>query len=300
MAVDRVQRRMAAILAADVVGYSRLMGDDEAATLAALKAHRKELIDGTIAEHKGRIVKLTGDGMLVEFPSVVNAVACAAEIQRRMAERNADCARGPAHRVPYRRQSRRHHRGGRRHLWRWRERRGAARGHRASRAASRSQRTVRDHIGKRSTSRSRTWASRRSRTSSGRCGFISVLLGGPPAATNRRQRRQAVQKEKPSIAVLPFTNMSGDAEQEYFADGITEDIITDLSKVSGLSVIARNSVFAYKGTACRRAGGEPAVQGLERARRKRAQSGPAGARSTHSSSTAATERISGPTATTAT
>src|SRR5918999_3729343 len=85
-----MERRLAAILAADVVGYSRLMGVNEAGTLAALKSHRKELVDEKIAEHLGRIVKLTGDGMLVEFPSVVNAVACAAEIQRRMCERNAD------------------------------------------------------------------------------------------------------------------------------------------------------------------------------------------------------------------
>src|SRR6187200_355984 len=90
MAQERVQRRLAAILAADVVGYSRLMGVNESGTLAALKAHRKELVDSRIAEHQGRIVKLTGDGMLVEFPSVVNAVACAAEIQRKMRERNAD------------------------------------------------------------------------------------------------------------------------------------------------------------------------------------------------------------------
>src|SRR5438034_10947117 len=90
MAEERAQRRLAAILAADVVGYSRLMGVSEADTLAALKAHRRELVDGRIAEHQGRIVKLTGDGMLVEFPSVVNAIACAAEIQRKMIERNAD------------------------------------------------------------------------------------------------------------------------------------------------------------------------------------------------------------------
>ena len=90
MAEERVQRRLAAVLAADVVGYSRLMGIDEAATLQTLKAHRRELVDGKIAEHHGRIVKLTGDGMLVEFPSVVNAVACATDIQRKMMERNAD------------------------------------------------------------------------------------------------------------------------------------------------------------------------------------------------------------------
>ncbi len=85
-----MERRLAAILAADVVGYGRLMGADEGATLSALKAHHAELIDGEIAEHHGRIVKLTGDGMLVEFASIVNAVACAAEIQRRMRDRNAN------------------------------------------------------------------------------------------------------------------------------------------------------------------------------------------------------------------
>ena len=90
MVEQRAQRRLAAILAADVVGYSRLMSANEVGTLAGLKAHRRELVDGKIAEHQGRIVKVTGDGMLVEFPSVVNAVACAAEIQRTMRKRNAD------------------------------------------------------------------------------------------------------------------------------------------------------------------------------------------------------------------
>ena len=97
MAEERVQRRLAAILAADVVGYSRLMGANEAGTLAALRAHRKELVDSRIAAHEGRIVKLTGDGMLVEFSSVVNAVACATEIQRKMRERNVDVHLGRRH-----------------------------------------------------------------------------------------------------------------------------------------------------------------------------------------------------------
>src|SRR5262245_58947166 len=89
MGGERVERRLAAILAADVAGYSRLMGEDEAGTLARLRSHRRELIDPTIGDHKGRIVKTTGDGLLVEFPSVVEAVTCAVEIQRGMAERNA-------------------------------------------------------------------------------------------------------------------------------------------------------------------------------------------------------------------
>jgi adenylate cyclase len=89
MQYERVERRLTAILAADVAGYSRLMGEDEAGTLARLRTHRRELIDPKVAEHKGRIVKTTGDGILIEFPSVVEAVACAVAVQRGMAERNA-------------------------------------------------------------------------------------------------------------------------------------------------------------------------------------------------------------------
>ncbi len=92
MPVHLVERKLAAILAADVVGYSRLMGEDEAGTLARLKEHRRELIDPSIAEHKGRIVKTTGDGMLIEFPSVVEAASCAVAVQRGMVERNAGTA----------------------------------------------------------------------------------------------------------------------------------------------------------------------------------------------------------------
>lgn len=104
---ERTERRLAAILAADVSGYSRLMGADEEGTLAALKAIRRELGDPKIAEHRGRIVKTTGDGLLVEFASVVEAVACAIEMQQAMAARNADVPE--AHRIPHRDQSRRHH-----------------------------------------------------------------------------------------------------------------------------------------------------------------------------------------------
>src|SRR6202140_5330041 len=100
MAEARVERRLAAILAADVAGYSRLMGVDEEGTLAALKTHRREIIDPKIAEHRGRIVKTTGDGALVEFASAVDAVRCAIEIQRAMAERNVDIP--DDHRVEFR------------------------------------------------------------------------------------------------------------------------------------------------------------------------------------------------------
>jgi adenylate cyclase len=104
-----VERRLAAILAGDVVGYSRLMGVDEVGTLKALKAIRRELADSAIAAHHGRIVKTTGDGILIEFPSVVDAVACAVAIQEGMVARNALHSRGQAHRLPYRHQHWRHH-----------------------------------------------------------------------------------------------------------------------------------------------------------------------------------------------
>ena len=109
-------RRLAAILAADVAGYSRLMGADEEGTHERLKAHRRELLDPKIAEHQGRIVKTTGDGVLAEFASVVDAVRCAVEVQRGMADRNAGTRRRAADRVPHRHQSRRRDRRGRRHL----------------------------------------------------------------------------------------------------------------------------------------------------------------------------------------
>jgi adenylate cyclase len=243
-----VERRLAAILAADVVGYSRLMRLDEAATLEALKAHRRELIDTKIAEHRGRIFKLTGDGMLAEFPSVVNAVACAAEIQSRMHERNAGVSEG------------------RRIEFRVGINVGdiivegedilgdgvnvAARlegiappGGIALSAAAR------EHIGNRLNLMFEDWGDRTLKNIDRPVKVFSVLLAQPLSASTVIAL-QAVEHQtqgKPSVAVLPFTNMSGDAEQEYFADGITEDIITDLSKVSGLSVIARNSVFTYKG-----------------------------------------------------
>ena len=113
MAAEQFERKLAAIIAADVVGYSRLMGEDEAGTLARFKAPRKELIEPKIAEHRGRIVKLSGDGALVEFASVVDAVQCAAEVQRSIAEHNAEPRARAAHRVPDGDQPRR-----RDHRWR--------------------------------------------------------------------------------------------------------------------------------------------------------------------------------------
>ncbi len=241
-----VERRLAAILAADVVGYSRLMERDEAGTLAALKAHQRELVDGRIAEHQGRIVKLTGDGMLVEFPSVVNAVACAVEIQRKMIERNVDVPQdkriefrigvnlgdiifedndifGDGVNVAARIES-------------------LARPGGVSVSSS-----VRDNVGNRLDFTFEDMGEQTLKNIDRPVRVYNVSLGAPlprPAAAP-----QAAAKDKPSIAVLPFTNISGDPEQEYFSDGITEDIITDLSQVSALFVAARNSAFTFKGKA---------------------------------------------------
>src|SRR5213595_487891 len=242
-----MQRRLAAILAADVVGYSRLMGLDEAGTLAALKTVRADFMDRQIAEHVGRIVKLTGDGLLLEFPSVVNAVACAAEVQRGMRDRNADVP--PDRRIEFRM--------------------GVNLGdvivegedifgdgvNVAARLESIAKPggimisgSVRDHVGDRLDLAFEDMGEQNLKNIERPIRVYSVALN-KPAARDTKDAAPARQEQlqRPSIAVLPFNNMSGDPEQEYFSDGITEDIITDLSKVSALSVIARNSAFAFKG-----------------------------------------------------
>ena len=236
-----MERRLTAILAADVVGYSRLMGIDEAGTLAALKAVQTELIDGKIAQHQGRIVKLTGDGILAEFPSVVNALACASEVQRGVRERNTD--------VPQNR--------------RIEFRVGVNVGdvivegddiygdgvNVASRLESVADpggitvsQAVRDHVGNRLDLAFEDRGEEKLKNIEKPVHVYSVILEDANDGN-----MTSMKQDRPSIAVLPFNNMSGDPEQEYFSDGITEDIITDLSKVSGLSVIARHSSFSYKG-----------------------------------------------------
>src|SRR6059058_5948260 len=238
-----MERRLTAILAADVVGYSRLMGIDEAGTLAALKAVRTELIDGKIAQHQGRIVKLTGDGILAEFPSVVNALACASEVQRGVRERNTD--------VPQNR--------------RIEFRVGVNVGdvivegddiygdgvNVASRLESVADpggitvsQAVRDHVGNRLDLAFEDRGEEKLKNIEKPVHVYSVILEDANDGN-----MTSMKQDRPSIAVLPFNNMSGDPEQEYFSDGITEDIITGLSKVSGLSVIARHSSFSYKGKA---------------------------------------------------
>ena len=245
-AAERINRKLAAILAADVVGYSRMMAADEAGTLAALKRHRETVFDPAVAAHKGRVVKLIGDGTIVEFASVIDAVNCALSVQR------------PAEHAPDQRASQ------------------AAIVLRiginlgdvimegddlygdgvniAARLEPLAEpggicisSIVNESIGNRIDVRFqdggditvknidrpiRVWRWHPSITA------VPSPSIAPNAGPNGARQ---------SIAVLPFTNMSGDPEQEYFSDGISEDIITDLSKIAGLTVIARNSSFTYKG-----------------------------------------------------
>lgn len=246
MAEERVQRRLAAILAADVAGYSRLMGADEEGTLSALKAHRRELIDPAIAAQGGRIVKTTGDGALVEFSSVVDAVRCAVDIQRAMAQRNAA--------IP----------GDRRIVFRI----GVNVGdiiidgddiygdgvNVAARLEALAEpggicigRAARDQVRDRLDIALEDLGEQSVKNIARPVRVFRVRVEAPAASTPAMTPPDST--ERSSIAVLPFANMSGDPEQEYFSDGITEDIITDLSKVSALFVIARNSSFTYKGRA---------------------------------------------------
>jgi adenylate cyclase len=240
-----MDRRLAAIFAADVAGYSRLIGADEEGTLERLKAHRRELIDPKIAEHQGRIVKTTGDGLLVEFASPVKAVRCAIEVQRGMVDRNADLR--PDRRIDFRIGI---------NLGDVIVEEGDIYGDGVNVAARLEgiaepggvyiSQTVRDFVRDQPEIVLEDLGERPLKNIAKpvrvfRIGVPDRAVGAPQGGGS------PPVPHKPSIAVLPFTNMSGDAEQEYFSDGITEDLITDLSKVSGLFVIARNSSFAYKG-----------------------------------------------------
>jgi adenylate cyclase len=248
METTSVERRLAAILAADVVGYSRLMEVDEAGTLARLKTIRLELIDPAISKCKGRIIKTTGDGMLVEFQSVTEAVRCAVDFQQRMARRNRDM---PAARIL---------------LYRIGINLGdvIAEGddifgdgvNVAARLESIAEpggicvsAAVRDQVADRIEVGYEDLGDQQVKNISRPIHVFKVLLDGEAAAAGPAAARAApaASPRKPSIAVLPFVNMSGDAEQEFFADGLTEDIITELSRFRELLVISRNAVFVHKG-----------------------------------------------------
>ncbi|MGQ0565854.1 MAG: TPR end-of-group domain-containing protein [Gemmobacter sp.] len=237
------QRRLAAVLASDVVGYSRLMGLDEAGTLAALRTLRQTLTDAKISEHQGRIVKLTGDGMLAEFPSVVNALACAVDIQRNMARRNAGAP--PETRIEFRIGV---------HLGDIIAEDGDIFGDGVNVAARIEgiappggvslSGSVRDNVGNRLDLVFHDRGEQALKNIDRTVRVFDVVL--EPSAQGRASPAAAAGSRR-TIAVLPFANMSGDPEQEYFSDGITEDIITNLSKVSALGVMARNTSFQFKG-----------------------------------------------------
>ncbi len=245
---SRTARRLAAILAADVAGYSRLMGADEEGTLAALKAHRKELIDLLIAQHQGRIVKTTGDGLLIEFASIVDAVRFAVVMQLGMADRNANV--DESHRIRFRV--------------------GINVGdvivegedifgdgvNVAARLEALAQpgeicvsATVREHVGEKLPIGFADLGEHSVKNIARPVHVYRIEARVEPENVPQHDPQPALLAlpDRPSIAVLPFTNMSGDVEQDYFADGMVEDIITGLARIKWLFVIARNSSFAYKG-----------------------------------------------------
>jgi len=253
MAEERVDRRLAAILAADIAGYSRLMVVDEEGTLRQLKAHRKELVDPKITEHRGRVVKTTGDGMLVEFVSVVDAVRCAVDIQRSMIERNA--------KVPA--ESRIEFRVGinvgdiisdENDIYGDGVNVAARLEALAEPGGIMVSRNVHDQVRDKLSFGFEDMGEQIVKNIARPIGVHRVDLTentGPTVvkSTTGAAKTDHSSSDRPSIAVLPFANMSGDAEQEYFADGITEDIITALSKLHWFFVVARNSSFIYKGKA---------------------------------------------------
>jgi len=272
-------RRLAAILAADVAGYSRLMGADEEGTLKRLKALRRELIDPKIAEHHGRIVKTTGDGLLVEFASVVDAVRCAVEVQQAIAGRNTsievdnridlriginlgdvivedDDLYGDGVNIAARIEAL------------------------ANPGGVFPSNTVYDHVRDRLPFAFHDLGEQQVKNIARPVRVYSVSIANeatsPPTAVTTHVSGPASPPSAPrlSIVVLPVANLSNDPEQEYFADGITDDLTTDLSRISGSFVIARNTAFTYKskpvdvnklaenwvsGTCWKEARGEPVI-----------------------------------------
>jgi class 3 adenylate cyclase/TolB-like protein/Flp pilus assembly protein TadD len=290
LASERVERRLTAILAADVAGYSRLMGADEEGTLARLKGHRRELVDPKIAEHRGRIVKTTGDGLLAEFASVVDAVRCAVEIQRDMAERNADVPSD--RRIEFRvginvgdiildesdifgdgvnvaaRLEALAEPGGicvsrmvrdqvRDKLAIAFEDMGEQQVKNIARPV-RAYRVVTDAAAPVAAPAARIriprWA-----LAAGIAAFVVLAAGAaafwrfypvqPAAIVAETPTTSPALPDKPSIAVLPFANLSGDPAQDYLADGLTDNLLDALAQNPGLFVIARNATLVYRGKA---------------------------------------------------
>jgi TolB-like protein/class 3 adenylate cyclase len=240
-----MERRLAAILASDVVGYSRLMEQNEAGTYERLHAHRKELFEPEIEQHHGRIFKLTGDGVLAEFASVVDAVECAATLQRGMSQRNrglpddqridlrigvhvgdviveGDDRHGDAVNLAARLQQA------------------------AEPGGICVSRQVVDHVRQKVALQFDLRGDERLKNFADPVPVYRLHVPGERQIRSRNGQMPLLPT-KPSIAVLPFTAMAADPQQESFADGLSEDLITDLSRVPGLFVIARNSTFAYKG-----------------------------------------------------
>jgi adenylate cyclase len=249
MEVHNVERRLSAILATDVVGYSRLMEVDEAGTLARLKTVRLELIDPAIVKCRGRIIKTTGDGMLVEFQSVTEALSCAIDFQERMARRNRDmpAARALLFRIGL-------------NLGDVIVEDGDIFGDGVNVAARLETLSepggicisgaVRDQVGERLKVDYADLGDQQVKNISRPIRAYKVLIDGRVSEAGHAadpSHAPPVSVKKPSIAVLPFDNMSGDPEQEFFVDGLTEDIITELSRFRELLVISRNAVFVHKG-----------------------------------------------------
>jgi len=242
LSTERVERRLTAILAADVAGYSRLTGLDEEGTHAQLQDHLHSVVDPKIAEHRGRVVKYTGDGLLAEFSSVVDAVRCALDVQRGMAERNTDVPEekriefriginvgdvmldrgdifGDGVNVAAR-------------LEGIAEPGGICLSEDAHRQVRGKLELATEDIGEHKLKN---------------IAQVVRVYRVRPSTAAASTRPSLPLPDKPSIAVLPFQNMSGDPEQEYFSDGVVEEIISALSRIRSLFVIARNSSFTYKG-----------------------------------------------------
>jgi TolB-like protein/Tfp pilus assembly protein PilF len=253
MATTTATRRLAAIFAADVVGYSRWMGADEEGTHERVKANLRELLDPKIREHRGRVVKTTGDGVLAEFASVVDAVRCAAEFQRAMADRDLDLAEerrlrfrigvnlgdviadgddiyGDGVNIAVRLEGL------------------------AAPGGVYTSGTVRDHIGERLPYAFEDMGERTVKNIARPVRVYALrpegIAGSPTASvSSSTSGSPPIAAPRLSIVVLPFTNLSDDREQQYFADGITEDLTTDLSRIAGMVVISRNTAFTYRNKA---------------------------------------------------